>query len=74
MKSILRLLADLALLPVRGCTFPGNRDYSDDCPCTPVTLNQKTAKAGTKASRRNKLSGTGASPIIPKPAVPLAHL
>jgi hypothetical protein len=74
MKSILRILADLALLPVRGCAFPGNRDYSDDCPRTPVTSNQKTAKAGTKVSKREKRSGAGASSIIPKPAVPLAHL
>jgi hypothetical protein len=30
MKSILRILADIALLPVSGCIFPPNRDFSDD--------------------------------------------
>jgi hypothetical protein len=30
MKSILQLLANIALLPVAGCIFPGNRDLSDD--------------------------------------------
>jgi len=28
MKTILRLLADIALLPVTGCIFPQNRDFS----------------------------------------------
>jgi hypothetical protein len=30
MKSILRILADIALLPVSGCIFPPNRDLSED--------------------------------------------
>jgi hypothetical protein len=28
MKSLLRILARIALLPVAGCIFPPNRDYS----------------------------------------------
>jgi len=30
MKKSLRLLADLALLPVSGCIFPGNRGCAGD--------------------------------------------
>jgi hypothetical protein len=33
MKIILNFLAKLALLPVSGCIFPRNRDYSDDGNC-----------------------------------------
>jgi len=30
MKFILLALTGIALLPVTGCVFPGNRDHSDD--------------------------------------------
>ncbi len=30
MKSILRILADIALLPVSGCILPPNRDNRDN--------------------------------------------
>lgn len=30
MRSILRILADIALLPVSGCIFPPNRDCSNE--------------------------------------------
>jgi hypothetical protein len=40
MKTILRLLADIALLPVTGCIFHGNRDFSDGCN-RPKSLNQQ---------------------------------
>ena len=41
MKSILRALAEIVLLPVTGCIFPGNRDYLDDCTLMPVRLDPK---------------------------------
>jgi hypothetical protein len=30
MKSVLQILTAIALLPIAGCIFPGNRDYEDD--------------------------------------------
>ncbi|HEV2692779.1 MAG TPA: hypothetical protein VG347_07765 [Verrucomicrobiae bacterium] len=30
MKTFSRILADLALLPISGCIFPDNRDFSHD--------------------------------------------
>jgi hypothetical protein len=44
MKSILRILADIALLPVSGCILTGNRDYSGDC--TRVKLNHQNGGIG----------------------------
>ena len=30
MKFIFSILTSLALLPITGCVFPGNRDHADD--------------------------------------------
>ena len=30
MKLIHSILTSIALLPITGCVFPGNRDHSDD--------------------------------------------
>jgi hypothetical protein len=30
MKSVLQILTAIALLPITGCIFPGNRDYEDN--------------------------------------------
>jgi hypothetical protein len=57
MKFILHILAGFAVLPVSGCAFPPNRDYSDDYPRASLTLNRKTPGDKTKTSGRGKLSG-----------------
>jgi hypothetical protein len=49
MKSILRILADLALLPVTGCIFPPNRDYCGD----------------SAHARKSKAHVVGTSSVIP---------
>ena len=38
MKPLSRILADIALLPVSGCIFPDNRDYSENIAPTSATL------------------------------------
>ena len=41
MKSILRILTDIVLLPVTGCIFPGNRDYTAEMTDQPATSNRR---------------------------------
>ena len=45
MKSILRFLADLALLPVTGCIFPDNRDNSE-APANPPAAGDRPDRPG----------------------------
>ena len=64
------MLADIALLPVAGCIFPRNRDYSGDGTRARVTLNHPNGWIGTKASDPEKLSG--AHECSPQPRVAFA--
>jgi hypothetical protein len=54
MKSILRIFADIVLLPVTGCIFPANRDYSDADAPAPATLNLQGDKVELKAAGQKK--------------------
>jgi hypothetical protein len=65
MKTILRMLAYIALLPVTGCIFPRNRDYSGD-----VTLNRPNGWIETKAFKPEK--PFDAHECIPQPGVTFA--
>jgi hypothetical protein len=59
MKFILHLLAYTALLPVTGCIFPGNRDYSDDDIGATVVSNRQYLRRKRKLTNERNL---------PKPA------
>jgi len=48
MANFLRLLADIALLPVSGCIFPGNRNRSDDWHGSEVSPQAGGIKEGTE--------------------------
>jgi hypothetical protein len=64
MNSILRILANIALLPVTGCIFPANRDYSDDRTRVRVPLNQPSSCIGTKAADSGNLASVCASASV----------
>jgi hypothetical protein len=48
MNSILLMLAKIAVLPVAGCIFPGNRDYMNDKVHAPVKLNRRNWRGKPK--------------------------
>jgi len=56
MKSILRILADLLLLPVTGCIFPGNRDYSEETGNPPATIGRPHQAGPGRPGKRIKLA------------------
>jgi hypothetical protein len=62
MKSILKMLANLALLPVAGCIFPGNRDHSDNVTRTHVPFNHPQKEGKQKCLDQRNLPVSVASP------------
>jgi hypothetical protein len=57
MKSILHLLADIVLLPVTGCIFPGNRDFSDDHDRLNILKHKKQPSGSPPAEQATPMTG-----------------
>ena len=54
MKSFANILAEIALLPISGCIFPGNRDFSDEPVPSSATLSGRSKPVRT-AERKKAL-------------------